>query len=143
MLKERIEQDLKEALKNREAEKVSTLRMLLSSLHNQEIEKRDQLTDEEIVSVIEKEIKKRQEAVEAYQQANREELAKKEEDELELLRNYLPPQLSDEELEDIIKRVIGESPGLPEGPLTGKVMQQVKGQAESRRVVETIKRLLA
>jgi len=140
--KDKIESDLKEALKRRESERVSVLRLLLSALHNQEIDKGGTLDEQEIIPVVEGEIKKRREAIEGYRSGGREESAISEEHELKILESYLPPQLTDEELEDIVKRVIGENPGLPAGPLMGKVKEQVKGKAESRRVIETIKKLL-
>jgi hypothetical protein len=142
MIKEKIEAELKEALKQGEAERVSVLRMLIAALHNQEIDKHGDLTDEELTAVVQKEIKKRKEAVEAYRTAGRAEMADKEDREAQILAAYLPPQLSDEELENIIKRVIGENPGLPEGPLLGKVMQQVRGQADSSRVIAMVKSLI-
>ena len=103
MLLEKIKNDLKEALKGGNQTKISTLRMVLSSLHNKEIEKKGKgqepkLTEEETIEVLMNEAKKRKESNEAYLKGNRNDLADKEKKELEIITVYLPKQLSEEEI---------------------------------------------
>ncbi len=145
MIKERIQEDLKKALKSREELKVSTLRMLLSSIHNKEIEKRQELTQEEIQSVISKEIKKRKEAILEYKKGRREDLVEKEQRELQFLESYLPKQLSEEELQEIITKVIKEVGGRGAsdfGRVMSQIMPQVKGRAEGSTVAQIVKKML-
>ncbi len=142
MLKATIEKELREALKQGKSEKVSVLRLLLAVLHNREIEKQGELSDEEVVGLVEKEIKKRREAIEGFKAGGREEQAAREEAELRFLTAYLPPQLSDEALEDLVKTVIGENPGLPAGPLIGKAKSRVGQGASGERVAAVVKKLL-
>jgi len=103
MLHQRIKEDLKEALKAGDGFRVGTLRMVLSSLHNKEIEKKGKgqepkLTEEETIEVLMNEAKKRKESNEAYLKGNRNDLADKEKKELEIITVYLPKQLSEEEI---------------------------------------------
>jgi len=148
MLLEKIKTDLKTALKEKDKTTISTLRFLLAAIHNKEIElkKRGKLKDEEVIAVIRQQVKQHQESIEAYQKGKREDLVKKEKQELSILRKYLPQELSPEELEKIIKEIIKEigakSPA-DFGKVMGAVMGKVKGRAEGKVVVETVKRLLS
>lgn len=142
---ERINNDLKVALKSGDSLKVSTLRMVLAAVHNREIEKRSKskeaLTDEEIVDVLRKELKKRKEAIEIYGNAGRNDLKEKETGELEIIQSYLPPELGDEEIEKIVRKVI--SPQKKEfGQVMKEVVREVAGRAEARRVSEIVKKNL-
>ena len=159
-LKERIQGDLEEAQLKRDEVLISTLRMLLSAIHNKEIEKRtkfsksepvekleelSKLTDEEILEVISSEIKKRKEAIPAYEKGGREELAKKEKQELEILQRYLPEQVSEEEIQKLVKEAI-DKVGAKEQKDMGKVMAElmpkVKGKADGGLVSKIVKELL-
>ncbi|MDP3994345.1 MAG: GatB/YqeY domain-containing protein, partial [bacterium] len=102
MILEQIQNDLKEAMKAGETDKVSALRFLLSQIKNREIDKRAELTDEEIVSVIAKQAKQRRESVEAFKQGGRDDLVVKEQAELDLLSKYLPQKMGQAELEKIV-----------------------------------------
>jgi len=151
MLKEDIEKDLKEALKKREGFKVQVLRFLLSSLHNQEIEKRTKfkevkLTDEEVISVISSEIKKEKEAILEFEKGKREDLIKKGEAEIDILKKYLPEQLSTQILKKLAKEIIqkeGYSQIKDVGKVMAKLMPKVQGRAEGKNVSEIVKELLA
>ncbi|MCG2697580.1 GatB/YqeY domain-containing protein, partial [Candidatus Parcubacteria bacterium] len=114
-LRQQINNDLKQAMLNKEAETLSVLRMLISSIRNQEIALRKgedvSLTDEQIVKVLRSEIKKRKDSILAYEQGNRRDLAEKEKSEMQILEKYLPPELSDEEVEKIIKEVLSGCAG--------------------------------
>ncbi len=140
-LKERITQDMKEAMKERDILKVSTLRLLLAEIKNKEIDKRGELTDEEILSLIQKAVKQREESIEQYRKGNRSDLVEKETKEIEILKSYLPEPLSEEELDRIIEETIKEVGAM--GPKDmGKVMKaimpKVKGRVDGKIVNERV-----
>lgn len=141
---QKIEEDLKLALKSREELTVSTLRFLISAIKNQEIEKQRELTDEEVVQILQKQIKQRRESITAFQSGRREDLALKEKKELEILSKYLPQQLTPKELEEIVKEVIAQLGPTPKdfGKVMGQVMAKVKGKAEGSLVSQTVKEAL-
>lgn len=147
-LKEKIRNDLKEALKKREELKISTLKILLSSITNSEIQlrkKEEGLSDGETQKIIKSEAKKRKEAAEAYEKGARQELAEKEKNELAILKSYLPEQLSDEEIGKTVKETIAELDAENAddfGKVIKKVMEKTKGQADGNKVSEIIKKLL-
>ena len=153
MLKVKIEAELKNSLRKREELKLSVLRMLSSAIHNREIEKRSrvaevsaaQLSEEEIIQVIRSELKKRIDAVDAYHHGGRQDAAKREQAEAEFLSSFLPPELSDEELEAIIAEghtKVGALTPKDFGKLMGWVMGRAKGRASGERVSSIIKRHL-
>jgi len=152
MLLEKINQDLKAAMKAKDAETLSVLRMLIAALRNKEITLRDgaaaELTDEQLVEVVASEIKKRRDSVEAYIAGNRPELANKESAEIKILEKYLPEQMSDSDLEKVVEEVIAS--GLPAqagatdfGRVMGQTMARVKGKADGGKVSEIVKKMLA
>jgi uncharacterized protein YqeY len=163
MLKEKIREDLNSALKEKKELKISVLRLLLATIFNKEKEKRYKLSkekpeftkerlekesllnDEEVLEVISSEIKKRKEAILAFDKAGRQDLLEKEKKEIEILEKYLPKQLSEEEIKKLAKEVIKEI-GAKEIKEIGKVMAQlipkIKGQAEGRMVNKIVKELL-
>src|ERR1051325_11562366 len=104
-LTEQIRADLTEAMKARDAERTSTLRMLQSALKYEQIEKGHELSDEEAMAVIRKGVKQRHDSIEQYTKGNRPELAAKEQSEMDLLKRYLPAELSDEELESGLREI--------------------------------------
>src|SRR5215218_6368493 len=104
-LTEQIRADLTESMKARDAEKLSTLRMLQSSLKYAQIESGHELGDDEALIVIRKAVKQRLDSIEQYTSGNRPELAEKESREMDLLKTYLPPELSDEELESGVREI--------------------------------------
>ncbi|MDW7650449.1 MAG: GatB/YqeY domain-containing protein [Bacillota bacterium] len=141
-----IQNDMKQALKSGEKLRLSTLRMLVSALKNESIEKRQELTTEEVLTVVQREVKQRRNAMEEYKKGNRDDLVSQAEAEIAILEAYLPKQLSDDELEAIVRQTMAEvnvtSPK-EMGKLMGKLMPQVKGKADGTRVQATVKRLLA
>lgn len=162
-LKEKIQKDLTQAIKNKEELKSSVLRMLSAVILNREKEKRykiskekpeiseenlvkeTQLGNEEVIEVISSEVKKRKEAVGEYEKGGRSDLAEKEKKELEILQQYLPEQLSEEEIKKLAKKAIDKA-GATEPKDMGKVMAelmpQVKGRAEGSLVSKIVKELL-
>ena len=142
MLLDKIQSDLKESQLARDEMKVSTLRLLLSEIKNAEIAKGGELLDSDIISVIQKEIKKRKEASLAFRQGGREEQAQKEEAESRVLEAYLPLQLSDEALTKIVEDTItelGATSIQDMGKVIGAVMSKVAGQADGGKVSQLVK----
>lgn len=144
-LTERIRADLTAAMKAQEKERLSTLRLLQSALKNEQINSGHELSDEEAMAVILKAVKQRQDSIEQYTNAGRTELAEKERSEMTLLRTYLPPELSDEELENGVREIIA-STGAQSKKDMGKVMKEAtaryRGRVDGRKVQELVARLL-
>lgn len=144
-LKLEIQDSMKAAMKGGDRVTLSTLRLLSSALHNEEIKERRELAAEEILKVISTLCKQRQEAIEQFQKGGRADLAEKEEAELKVLRRYLPEALSEEEIRALIRQSIEEAGAKGIRDL-GKVMNQVipktTGRAEGKRVSELAKEML-
>jgi len=144
-LLEQININLKEAMLAKKAEIVSVLRMLIAAIRNKEITLRKdgaaELSDEQVLEVISSEVKKRRDSIEAYIQGGRQELADKESSEIKILEKYLPEQMSDEELEKVVKEVIAAGDE-NFGKVMGQVMARVKGKADGGKVGEMVKKLL-
>ncbi|HXI14337.1 MAG TPA: GatB/YqeY domain-containing protein [Thermoanaerobaculia bacterium] len=144
-LTEQIRNDLTESIKARDAARTSTLRLLQSSLKNEQIEKGRELTDEEVHALIRKAVKQRQDSIEQFTKASRTELADKEKAELPILEKYLPAQMSDEDAEVAIRAII-DSVGATSKKDTGKVMKEImaqhKGAIDGRKVQEIVGKLL-
>jgi len=142
----KIQQDLTDSLKQKNEIKTSTLRLVISEIGNSRIEKRADLTDEDIIQVISKEAKKRQESIAAFKQGERADLAEKEEKELLILKTYLPEPISDEELLKIVDSQITEI-GAKDIKDLGKVMSavlsKVKGRADGGAVSAIVKSKLS
>lgn len=145
-LQEKINQDLKEFMKAGAAGKVGILRLLNSALHNKEIEKGKDaaLTDDDILQVLTREAKKRKEAIEAYEKGERPELAEKEKFELGIIENYLPKQMSKEEVVAAVEKIlsgIGDKSNF--GLVMKQVMAELKGKADAKLISDMIKEKLS
>ncbi|BCG48856.1 Transamidase GatB domain protein [Citrifermentans bremense] len=145
-LQERLNADLKEAMKSRDALRISTIRMLLSSVKNRAIELRRDLSDAEVTETIVTLCKQRRESIRLFKEAGRQELVDKEEAELGLLTGYLPQQLTREELVSLVEKVIAET-SATSGKDMGKVMKAIQplvsGRADGKLVSEVVKEKLA
>ncbi len=153
MLKQNIQNSIKEAMKSGDQFVVETLRMLMASVLTKEkdkkfkekSEKEVQLTEEEIIDSVSSEIKKRKDAIELYTKGNRPELAEKEQKEIEILKKYLPEQLSEDDLKKLVEEAIAET-GAKEIKDMGKVMAElnskIKGKADGGEVSKIVKELL-
>ncbi|MFA6106843.1 MAG: GatB/YqeY domain-containing protein [Patescibacteria group bacterium] len=146
-LKEKLKADLVAAMKAKEAEKLSVLRMLATAIQTKEIALRKGedvvLSDEQVLEVIAAEVKKRKDSVIAYEDGGRADLAEKEKEEIKILEVYLPEQMSDEELEQIVKNTVVEAgSGANFGAIMGKVMGRVKGKADGNRVSAAVKKAM-
>ena len=145
-LKERLKADMKEAMKAKDKIKLSTIRMINSLIKNAEIEKRGELTDEEIIQLLMKYAKQRKESIEMYEKGGRQDLVEKEKAELAVVESYLPKQMSEEEIREIVKETIeevGASSIKDMGKVMKAVMPKVKGRADGSVVNRIVKELLS
>jgi uncharacterized protein YqeY len=140
-LKVQIQKDIRSALKAKEGVRLSTLRFLNAQIQNAEIEKgRQELTDEEIIKLINSQIKKLKESLALFEKGKRNDLIKKTREEIKILKKFLPQQLSDEELAKEIQKIIDENPdfGHP-GALIGLAIKKLAGRADNQRIAQIIK----
>jgi len=144
-LKAGLQEAAKAALKSRDTVKLSTLRLLLAAVHNEEIRLRKELGAEEIQKVITTLSKQRSEAIELYRKGGRDDLAQKEEAELEILQVYLPQPLTEQEVQTLIRESIAElgATGVQDlGKVMKQVMPKLSGRTDGKRVNELAKALL-
>jgi len=145
-LRERLTAEMKEAMKSRDALRLSTIRGVLSSVKNRDIELRRELSDAEITETIVTLCKQRRESIRLFKEAGRQELVDKEEAELALLMGFLPQQLTREELETLVDQAIAQTQAAG-GKDMGKVMKallpSVSGRADGKLVSEVVKEKLA
>lgn len=148
---------MKDAMRSKDELRLSVLRMLMSAVGNKEIEKRTkgggELNDEEMLAAINSEVKKRRDAVSEYEKGGRPELAEKETAEAVILQAYLPSEMGDEEIEKIVRNIIGQlddgtvkpfdkGQGNDFGRVMAEAMKQMKGQAFGDRVSAAVKKYL-
>ena len=141
-----MEEDLRNSLKNRNGVVTSTLRLLISEIKNARIAKGKDLTEEEITSVVQKSAKQHKESIEAFEKANRDELVDREKAELEVLKKYLPEQITSQEVERIVDEVISQTGAatiVDIGKVMAGVMGKLKGQADGNLVSEIVKTKLS
>lgn len=142
---ERLDADLREALKSRQELRLSVIRMMKASLKNKSIEQGNELTSDDIISVLSTLSKQRRESIESFRAAGRLDLAAKEQEELAILQSYLPRQLSPQELDEIIGAAIKESHATSlndVGKVMKLVMPKVKGTADGKVVNQKVAELL-
>lgn len=140
-IREQILADIKEAMKAKDEFKRDTLRTLNAALKQVEVDQRIEMTDEVVLPLLQKEIKKRADSVELYLKGAREDLAKKEQSEIELIKAYLPAQLSDDELKEKIKSII-EKVGKNLGAVMKMAKNEIGASAEAKRISMIAKELL-
>ena len=144
-LTEQIRAELTESMKARTADRTSTLRMLQTALKNQQIELGHELSDDEALAVIRKAVKQRQDSIEQFTKGNRPELAAKEASELAILQGYMPPELSDAEIESAVREIVAAT-GAASRKDIGKVMKEsmarFKGAVDGRKIQEIAGRVL-
>ncbi len=152
MKEEKLKNELRTALKERDSLKISVLRMLVSAIHNKKIEKRvenknDELKEGEIAKIVAKEAKKRKEAMDAYKKGNRNDLAEKEKLELEIINNYLPEELNKKQISNIVNDVLSKiDKGLTKkdfGRVMKEIAPKIKGRADMGLISEIIKEKLS
>jgi len=144
-IKEKISNDMKEAMKAKDNFKRDTLRMIMSAFKQIEVDERKELSDDDVIKIVQKGIKQREEAALQYKNGGREDLVQKELDEVAVLKSYLPAQLSDEELTLKLKEIVAEL-GVSSIKEIGKVMgaatAKIGSAADGKRISETIKKIL-
>ena len=131
MIKERIREAMKAAMRAHDADRLSTIRLLLAAVKQREIDEKIEATDAQVTEVIAKMVKQRRDSIQQYRAGGREDLAQKEQAEIDVLSGYLPKQLSDEEIGAIIDEAIAQS-GLSGMAAMGKVMGAVKAKVAGR-----------
>ena len=129
--KDRLAEEIKDALRSGQKIRLATLRLLSASVKNREVELRRPVTDEEFLEVVGREVKRRNEALEAYEKAGREDLVAREREEREILQVYLPEQLTDEETDALVEEAVAAT-GASSIKELGKVMGYVMGKAKGR-----------
>jgi uncharacterized protein len=142
MLTDRVDADLKDAMRSKETARVSTLRMLKSAIEYYKIDKKqEQLTDADVTVVIKKQIKQRQDSIESFEKGGRRDLVDKEKAELAVLKSYLPEELTIAQVEHIVKATAAELGATTKADM-GKVMKAVQakiaGRADNRLVSQTV-----
>jgi len=145
-LKARLEADMKSAMKTKDKERLSVIRMSLSEIKNQEIKAGRALEESELISLLSRAAKQRRESISQFRQGGREDLAEKEARELEILEGYLPGQLSAEELREIIAKAVSATgaASLKEiGPVMKKVMAEAGGRADGKMIQQMVREILS
>ena len=144
-LKQKLTDDLKQAMKDGDTNKRSVLRLLLSYIKNAEIAKLAALENSDILGIIAKDIKQHQESIEAFKQGNRQDLVEKEEAEMAILQGYLPQQLTREEIVEAVRQVIsrvGAQGPADKGKVMKELMPQMKGKADGKEINDVVTELL-
>ena len=145
-LKQKLTDDLKQALRDRDKVRLSVIRLVIAAINNAEIARQATLNDTDILGVIAKEIRQRQESIEAFRQGNRQDLVAQEEAEMAVLKEYLPPQLTREEIiaaaRQVIEEVGAKGPG-DKGKVMSKLIAQLKGKADGREINAIVTELLS
>jgi uncharacterized protein YqeY len=145
-LKDRLNEDLKQAMKNKDKAKLSTLRMLKSSLQNESIKLGKDLSPDEEITVVSRQLKQSKDSLQEFEKAGRDDLADAESAAIKVLDVYMPEQLSDEELQQLIRETISEvgaSSFSDMGKVMGAVMPKVKGKADGNKVNMLVKENLS
>lgn len=139
-----LTEDMKIAMRARDAMALETVRYLLAQVKNAQIDKpgHEPLTELEFTAIVKKVIKNTQEAMDQYAAGNRQDLVDAEKPKLEFMQKYLPKQLSEDELRTIVAEAIAANPDLGVGPLTGIIMKQTAGKADGGIVSKLIKELV-
>lgn len=140
-MQDKLRNDMKAAMKSGEKLRLETIRMLLSALRNEEISKMDSLSEEETLTVLQRECKRRTEAAEQFKQGGRNDLSEKEEQEADIIRSYMPEPLSEEELSGAVEIIIRET-GARSKQQMGQVMKEVMNRYRGRVDGKTVQALV-
>jgi uncharacterized protein YqeY len=141
-LKVRIQDDVKDAMRARERERLATLRLVTAAIKQREVDERIELDDDQTLAVLGKMVKQRRESLEQYEKAGREDLAAQERLELKIIQTYLPEPLGEEELSSLIKSTIeelGASNIRDMGPVMNALRGKVQGRADMKAVSQAVK----
>ena len=144
-LSQRIESAMRDAMRARDERRTQTLRMAMAAAHNQRIARGRELTDDEVVDVVVRQVKQRRESIELYRAGGREDRAAEEEAEAAILAEFLPQQLSEDEVESLVRAAVAQTGASGPGDLgrvMGRVSPQTKGRADGRLVSDIARRVL-
>jgi len=145
-LRETINQDVKNAMKAKDTKKRDALRLLTSAFKQIEVDERKELSDDDVIKIIQGQVKRRNDAASQYKDAGREDLMQIELDEIACYEPYLPAQLSDDELTDALKAIIekvGATTMKDMGKVMGMASKELAGKADGKRINESVKKILA
>ena len=145
-LKARIQEDVKQAMRAHERERLAALRLLTAAIKQKEVDERIELDDTQVLAVLDKMAKQRRESLDQFQQAGRDDLAAKEQCELDLIQAYLPEPLSEQELSDLIRSTIaavGATSIRDMGSVMNALREQVQGRADMKAVSQAVRTQLA
>jgi hypothetical protein len=145
-LEERIRKDMQGALKEKNKIKLETLRSLIAQIKDERIKLMRDMTEEDVITVLNRAVKRRNESIELFRQGNRFELAEQEETEAEIIKTYLPEPLSESEIEQIVIRIIKDVGAESEkdiGKVMGPVMKEMKGKADGKLVQNVVRKTLS
>ena len=143
---DQLNEEMKAAMKSGEKRKLETFRSLKSALRDKEIEKRDSLSDEEQLQVLASAAKRRRESIESYQEGGRDDLVAEEQAELEIIEAYLPKQLTEAEIRELVDKVIadtGANTMQDMGKVMGTIMPQVRGKADGSMIQQIVREQLS
>jgi len=144
-LKEKIDEDIKSAMRAKEELKLSALRMVKAAIGNAEIAKKKSFIDEDVFAILQTAVKQRKDSAEQFRAGNRPELAEKETAEIKILEAYLPTQLGEQELRELVAKVVSETGAVgakDTGKVMGKLMPLVKGKADGGLVNRLVREIL-
>ena len=144
-LTEQLTADMKEAMKNKEKERLAVIRMVRGAIRQQEIDGQKELGEEDVIAVISKEVKMRRDSIEEFQKGGREDLVEKTQAEIDVLLPYLPAQLSEDEVRELVKAAVeqtGAATPKDMGKVMGVLMPKVKGRADGKMVNTIVKSFL-
>lgn len=143
---EQLNQDLKQAMKQKDKEKLSVIRMIKASLQNESIKlSKDQLSEDEELTILSRELKQRKDSLQEFKSAGRDDLVGKLETEIEMIQEYMPKQLSDDELEAIVQSTIQEVNATSKkdmGKVMSAIMPKIKGKADGAKVNQLVQKHL-
>jgi len=142
MLKSRIQEDVKNALRSHERERLGVLRLISAAIKQKEVDERIELNDEQVLAVLDKMVKQRRESIEQFERAGREDLLATERYELELIQTYLPEPLGDDELSELIQsaiRDLGATSVRDMGPVMNALRGKVQGRADMKAVSQAVR----
>ncbi len=144
-LKEQLGDDLKDAMRQGDALRRTTIRFVLSAIHNDEIARQKDLDEDGVIQVLTKQAQQRRDSIEAFQDANRQDLVDKEQAELEIIAAYLPERMTEDEVREVVRQVLSDSGASgPQdmGKVMGRVMPKVRGRADGKMVSTMVNEML-
>lgn len=141
-LRQQLPTMMKDAMKARDQVRLDTIRFIMAQAKNAEIDLKREMTDEELMTLLKREVKNRAEAIEQFKTGGREDIVAEEEAKLAVIKEMLPAEMSDDELDAVVQKVAAEATDKSFGLVMKSVMAQVKGQADGKRVSEAVKKAL-